>query len=103
MLYWQGETLGAYQRCLPPGVSYAETSIGRIVVDPSLRGQALGQQLVQRGIDFNLSRWPDVDILINAQAHLEAFYSRLGFVGEGDTHVEDGILHRHMRYTADRR
>jgi ElaA protein len=100
MLYHEGDSLRAYQRCLPPGVSYAESSLGRIVVDPSLRGRAVGKALVRRGIEFNRARWPDSDILINAQAHLQPFYSELGFVGEGDTHLEDGILHRHMRLRA---
>ena len=101
MLCWRDDALVAYQRCLPPGVSFAESSIGRIVVDPALRGQALGRDLVQRGIDFNRQRWPESDIVINAQAHLEPFYTSVGFRGEGDTHWEDGILHRHMRYRAD--
>jgi len=100
MMLWRDNTLCAYQRCLPPGVSYPQSSIGRIVVDPKLRGESLGKKLVQRGIDFNMTTWPDNDIVINAQAHLEAFYGTLGFAGEGDTHWEDGILHRHMRYTA---
>lgn len=98
ILCWRGNTLAAYQRCLPPGISYPESSIGRIVVDPAHRGSALGSELVQRGIDFNTGTWPDHDILINAQAHLQTFYNALGFIGEGDTHWEDGILHRHMRY-----
>ena len=100
MLCHRGDSLVAYQRCLPPGVSFAESSIGRIVVDPALRGQAMGRDLVQRGIDFNRQRWPGSDIVINAQAHLEPFYASLGFVGEGETHWEDGILHRHMRCSA---
>src|SRR5262245_14691867 len=48
----------AYQRCLAPGLSFAESSLGRIVVCPSQRGQQLGRELVQRGITHNLSRWP---------------------------------------------
>ncbi len=98
MLYRQEEQLSAYQRCLPPGLSYPESSIGRIVVNPAARGQQLGRALVQRGIDFNLETWPQHDIVIHAQAHLQPFYGSMGFVGEGDEHLEDGILHRHMRY-----
>ncbi|MFK7976255.1 MAG: GNAT family N-acetyltransferase [Halioglobus sp.] len=98
MLMWQSGKLCAYQRCLPPGASYLESSIGRIVVDPTLRGKALGYTLVQRGIDFNTTTWPESGIVIHAQAHLEKFYGRLGFVAEGEAHLEDGILHRNMRY-----
>ncbi|MEZ5501789.1 MAG: GNAT family N-acetyltransferase [Halioglobus sp.] len=92
--------LVAYLRALAPGLSYPESSLGRIVVSPDMRGQQLGRALVQRGIDYNLSRWPDRDIAISAQAHLQDFYASLGFAGEGDEYPEDGIPHRKMRYRA---
>ena len=90
----------AYQRCLAPGLSYPESSLGRIVVCPSQRGRQLGRTLVQRGIDHNLSCWPGNDICINAQAHLQDFYASLGFAAEGDEYLEDNIPHRRMRLSA---
>lgn len=93
----QGQLL-AYQRCLPPGTSYPESSLGRVIVAPAARGRRLGRDLVQRGIDHNLQTWPASDIRIGAQAYLETFYASLGFVPEGDVYLEDGISHRHMRY-----
>tara|TARA_R110002072_G_scaffold251245_1_gene410085 strand:+ start:9789 stop:10250 length:462 start_codon:yes stop_codon:yes gene_type:complete len=98
ILCTHGAELIAYQRCLPPGANYPETSLGRIVVRPGMRGQQLGRELVQRGIDHNLCRWPRQDICISAQAHLQAFYASLGFVGEGNEYLEDNIPHRKMRY-----
>jgi len=92
-----GDTVLAYQRCLPPGVAYPESSLGRIVVNPDVRGTRLGRELVQRGIAFNRQQWPQTDIYIGAQAYLLAFYSSLGFVSEGEPYLEDGILHIHMR------
>jgi len=92
----EGETLLAYQRCLPPGVSYPESSIGRIIVSSAARGRQLGRELVQRGIDFNRAEWPEHDIRIGAQAHLSGFYGSLGFVTVGDEYIEDGIPHVHM-------
>lgn len=88
----------AYQRCLAPGLSYPESSLGRIVVCPSQRGQQMGKALVQRGIEHNLSRWPQSGIRINAQAHLQPFYSQFGFIAEGDEYLEDNIPHRQMLY-----
>ena len=91
-----GDTLQAYQRCLAPGASYRESSIGRIIVAPSARGSQLGRALVQRGIDHNRNQWPDHGIQIGAQAQLTKFYSSLGFVSLEDEYMEDGILHVHM-------
>jgi ElaA protein len=100
MLCCKNSEILAYQRCLPPGLSFPESALGRIVVCQAMREQRLGRELVRRGIEHNLSRWPGIDICINAQSHLQAFYTSLGFVGEGNEHLEDGILHRHMRYGA---
>ncbi|MEA3644006.1 MAG: GNAT family N-acetyltransferase [Lamprobacter sp.] len=91
--------LVAYQRCLPPGTPYGESSIGRIIVDPAQRGRNLGRALVQRGIDFNLQQWPGEAIRIGAQAHLQPFYASLGFVPCGPIYDEDGIDHIHMLLT----
>jgi len=96
----QGGQLVAYQRCLPPGLNYPESSLGRILVCASARGLQLGQELVQRGIHHNLHNWPQVGIRINAQAYLQNFYSGLGFVASGEAYDEDGILHRQMLYPA---
>ena len=96
MLCMRDGDLLAYQRCLAPDLSHPGSSLGRIVVCPTMRGQALGRELVQRGIEHNLSQWPQHDIQISAQAHLQAFYASLGFVAEGNEYLEDNILHRQM-------
>jgi ElaA protein len=96
MLCWRSSELLAYLRCLKPGLGFAESSLGRIVVSPAGRGLQLGRELLQRGIDHNRQRWPDSAIQIGAQAYLEAFYKSLGFVPVGDEYIEDGIAHLHM-------
>ena len=98
MLATRNDRLLAYQRCLPPGLSYDESSLGRIVVSGSVRGQQLGNELVQRGIEHNLTLWPGAGIRISAQAHLQGFYGALGFIGEGSEYLEDNIPHRQMYY-----
>jgi ElaA protein len=98
MFCTRNQELLAYQRCLAPGLSYRESSLGRIVVSPTMRGQQLGRDLVQRGIDHNLLQWPGSGIRINAQAHLHEFYSSLGFTAEGDAYLEDNIPHIQMYY-----
>jgi ElaA protein len=100
MLVLQGNELVAYQRCLPPGLSYPESALGRIVVAPRARGRDLGRELVRRGIAYNLEQWPQNDICINAQSYLERFYTALGFSAEGEEYMEDGIPHIRMRFKA---
>lgn len=96
MLCWRDQELLAYQRCLPPGLSYTQSSLGRITVAPEGRGLQLGRELVKRGIDYNSQQWPEQDIKIGAQAHLEDFYRSLGFKLAGEAYIEDGIPHIHM-------
>jgi len=98
MLCWQGGELLAYQRLLPPGLSYPESSMGRIVVSPAARGIMLGRELVRKGIKHNLEQWPQQDICISAQAYLQRFYEDLGFKAIGDKYSEDGIPHIQMQY-----
>ena len=96
MLCMHDREIVAYLRCLAPELSYPESSLGRIMVTPALRGQQLGGELVQRGIAHNLQQWPASDIRINAQSHLQGFYAELGFVAEGGEYLEDNIPHLEM-------
>jgi ElaA protein len=98
MLCWQGEELWAYQRCLRPGLSFSESSLGRIVVDARGRGTGLGRELVTRGIQHNLQNWPGQGIRINAQSYLRGFYVDIGFTPVGEEYDEDGIMHQQMLY-----
>ena len=98
MQCYDGERLIAYQRLLPPGLSYTESAMGRIVVSPEARGRDLGRELVREGLAYNLARWPEHDIRINAQSYLQRFYRELGFEVSSDEYDEDGIPHVQMLY-----
>jgi ElaA protein len=91
----QGALL-AYLRVVEPGLKYDEPSIGRVVVDASLRGSGAGDELVRRGVEYCLATWPGRGIRISAQAHLQRFYGRQGFVTVGDEYLEDEIPHVEM-------
>jgi len=91
----QGALL-AYLRVVEPGLKYDEPSIGRVVVDASLRGSGAGEELVRRGVEHCLAAWPGRGIRISAQAHLQRFYGRQGFVAVGDEYLEDEIPHVEM-------
>ncbi len=103
-LHWQLRRAGklcAYQRSMAPGLVYENcSSLGRIIVAPAQRGRDTGRELVRRGINDNLERWPGYDIRISAQAYLEEFYRSLGFDRCGENYLEDGIPHLPMRYPA---
>ncbi|GLS83453.1 GNAT family N-acetyltransferase [Paraferrimonas haliotis] len=88
--------LHAYLRALPHGVSYPQVSIGRIVVDPSMRGLELGKNLILQGIELCQTQWPHQDIKIGAQAHLKALYGAFGFEVDSPEYLEDGIPHVDM-------
>ena len=90
-----GDDLVATMRVVPPGVSYDECSIGRVVVPESLRGQRRGVELMQVGIAFCESRW-NTGIRISGQGYLKGFYEALGFETIHGPYMEDDIPHYEM-------
>lgn len=88
--------LVATTRILTPGASFAGASIGRVVTDPSVRGQRLGEALMRESIRHCRTLFPNDSIQIGAQAHLTGFYRQLGFVVSSDDYLEDGIVHVEM-------
>jgi ElaA protein len=88
-----GNTLVAYTRLLPPGLAYAEASIGRVVTSPKYRGTGAGRQLMEQSISRTMAQFNVKTIKIGAQLYLEKFYSSLGFVQCGPGYLEDNIPH----------
>ncbi len=95
----RGELL-AYLRVVDPGVKYQMPSIGRVVVDPSQRGTGLGHLLVAEALRRCGEAWPGRANRISAQAHLQAFYGRHGYVAFGEGYLEDDIAHIGMERAA---
>ncbi len=91
-----GEMLAAYVRILPPGVKYAEPSIGRVVTHPQLRRSGLGKQLMREAIRRVESVAPGMAVRIEAQCYLQRFYEEFGFAVDSAPYDEDGILHVEM-------
>ncbi len=82
----------AYLRIVPAGAKYDELAIGRVVTAPEVRGSGLGRELMRRALDAI----GGAAVRISAQAHLEAFYSSLGFHTASLPYDEDGIPHVEM-------
>lgn len=91
--------LVAYVRILPPGLSYEEASIGRVITNPDFRGNGYGIDLMNLAIEKTLSQFNANSIKIGAQLYLHKFYSDLGFVQSGEEYLEDGIPHIEMLLT----
>ena len=91
----QGQ-LRAYLRLVDPGVKYVEPSIGRVVLDKTLRGSGLADELLVQGLLGADLNWPGQPNRISAQAHLQRFYGRHGYRPVGDVYSEDDIPHIQM-------
>lgn len=96
LLGWKGELLAASTRLVPPGISYTEMSIGRVVSSPLVRGTGIGRELMEVSVKACYELWGNAPIRIGAQCYLEKFYQSLGFEPEGEIYLEDGIPHIEM-------
>nr|WP_217507711.1 GNAT family N-acetyltransferase [Curtobacterium albidum] len=86
--FWAGQgSVDATLRLLrePDGTE----RIGRVATARHARGQGLGARLMEAAIAESRSG----SIAINAQAHLEQWYARFGFVRSGEDFLEDAIPH----------
>ena len=88
--------LAAYTRLVPPGISYTEPSIGRVVTSPAARGRGLGKLLMEKSIGEIFNLYGETPIRLGAQLYLKKFYESLGFRQCGGVYDEDGIDHIEM-------
>lgn len=96
LMGWSNKQITAYARLLPPGLSYDEASIGRVVSSPDARRQGLGKNLMATAIAECTRIFGQQDIRIGAQLYLKEFYASFGFRQVSDTYLEDDILHIEM-------
>ena len=99
LMGWDGNKLAAYCRILPPGLSYKEASIGRVVSSPAYRNTGYGRDLMKLAITKVHEQFNCKNITISAQQYLEKFYASLGFIKSGDPYLEDNIPHIQMEFT----
>jgi ElaA protein len=88
----------ATARILPPGLSYPECAIGRVVIEDDIRGNGIGHELMSFAMKFALQEFGNSPIVISAQKHLEKYYTQHEFVSTGKEYLEDGIPHVEMKY-----
>lgn len=91
------DTLVAYTRIVPKGVSYPDApSIGRVVTKKNVRMTGVGIALMNRTLSEMKVRGMSNLIHISAQCYLEAFYRKFRFEPQGENYLEDGIPHVKM-------
>jgi ElaA protein len=86
----------AYARLIPAGISYRESSIGRIVTSPAARRKGLGKELMKESIQRIKLLFNTDTIRIGAQLYLEHFYNSFGFLKDSEVYLEDNIPHIEM-------
>lgn len=100
LIAWtEDQKVAAYLRIVPPGVKYAEASLGRVITSDFARGTGIGKSLLNRGIAACKEAHPSDPIRIGAQQYLEKFYQSFGFVTVSDMYLEDDIPHIEMLLT----
>ncbi len=93
LMAMEQDKLLAYTRLLAPGISYSESSIGRVVSSPSTRKTGMGKRLMEESIR-QIEQLFQTDIIrIGAQLYLKKFYESFGFIQEGESYLEDNIPH----------
>ncbi len=92
----ENRKLVAYLRILPPGLSFEQPGIGRVVVSREYRAKGLCHTMMQTAVDQAGRIWPGMGIKISAQVYLEAFYQSYGFRKISEPYLEDGIPHLEM-------
>ncbi|MBK7384356.1 MAG: GNAT family N-acetyltransferase [Flavobacteriales bacterium] len=97
---WSDDELIACARILPPeedGLPH----VGRIVVAASHRGKGLAQRLMDRIMMTLNDTYGSKRSELAAQAHLQKFYERCGYVRVSEEYPWDGIPHVDMRHDAE--
>ncbi len=97
LMAWKDDELVAYLRLLDPDTQGGDVVVGRVIVAPVARGTGLGHRLMVEALKQIDDIWPDTPIFLCAQAHLQGYYARYGFLVAGEEYLEDDIPHIGMR------
>lgn len=92
----EGEKMAGYARILPPGSTYNELSIGRVLVRKEFRGKGLATELMNRALNFVQENIKANCVKIQAQEYLLSFYRSFGFESVSEVYLDEGIPHVDM-------
>ncbi|MDU3350676.1 MAG: GNAT family N-acetyltransferase [Clostridium sp.] len=92
------EIVVGYCRLLPPGLSYEEASIGRVLVLKEYRGKKLAKEMMIKAIQEIHKHFKQEKITISAQSYIKELYKSVGFKEVSNEYDEEGIPHIKMKY-----
>lgn len=98
LILWDEDNIIGYLRILPPGISYKEASIGRVLINIKYRGFGYGKVIMKNAINYIERELEQKTIKISAQEYLVDFYQEFGFKVVSNVYDEDGIPHVEMLY-----
>lgn len=90
------EEIVAYCRIFEPKIKYPESSLGRVLTNPSYRNLKLGKVLLKIALNTIEVKFNTPNVRISAQDYLLRFYSEFGFISTGLEYLEDYIPHTEM-------
>ena len=90
------EEIVAYCRIFEPKIKYPESSLGRVLTNPSYRNLKLGKVLLKIALNTIETKFDTPNVRISAQDYLLRFYSEFGFISTGLEYLEDDIPHTEM-------
>lgn len=99
LVHHDGEII-ATLRLLVPANADQPIAIGRVVTRPDHRGNGLGHRLLEAALARIGECWGKRDCYLSAQAHLQGYYGRHGFVPVTEVYLEDDIPHIGMLRTS---
>lgn len=86
-----------YCRLLPPGLSYEEASIGRVLVLKEYRNKGLAKEMMLKAIEEIEKNYNTSNITLLAQTYIKNLYISVGFKEVSGEYEEAGIPHVKMK------
>lgn len=86
-----------YCRLLPPGLSYDDASIGRVLVLKEYRGKGLAKEMMIKAINEIEKNYKVNKITLSAQCYIKELYKSVGFIEASEEYEEAGIPHVKMK------
>ncbi|UTJ06251.1 GNAT family N-acetyltransferase [Arcobacter roscoffensis] len=94
MFIKEGSNIVAYLRVLKK--CDEKISFGRVLVERNSRKKGYAIELISKALNLINEKWPEKNIIIEAQSYLKKFYESFSFKAIKSEHLEDGIPHYWM-------